>query len=439
MSSSQKTSFSDAGAACSGAGSSSGVSLCKSKTIELTLNDGINNKKYIVCRSWAEGRKEHMCPSDRCPDKLYHPFIRPRNNKKIEMRICRTWYNRGYCTNSSCFYQHPRELENKYAMYTNLCQGYHAKKLYETGIFGFKALFQDVPSGCKRGVCFHCHDHKQVALPQVEAFANTVWSEVNILKLEEAFNKLFSNNIEMIRRYWNGTHFVVLERNFYEDMDLKSKMNMWEEISCWYGNIEKGRVIENMCGYTQSSLPKKRWILDLSDFKYDEEWVWQLCRNTKICKTYQIMLLKIFSGQKLIDKDICVGGMYCKNGVHNPEHLISLDNLKEGVEDNHDEIEAQRDIIKATIEDLKEKIPLLPETKTEKVKIKAVFKGVKSQGSVVTYPRQEAIQKLGEHYMTLWTTKPHICPTKLGCKSIKCMQIEILKKKTRKNRDDTSM
>lgn len=387
-------------------------------SIELTLDNGKGKKKYTVCRGWAEGKKDHMVPSHRCPKKQFHPFDRVK-----EMRICRTWYNRGFCTNESCRYQHPEELENKYAKNTNLCQAYHAKEVARNGIFGFDVNFVDMPQGCKRAVCFHCHDQPQVALPNVEAFYNTDWSKVNVIVLENAFDNLFESHIEMIRKYWNSKYFVVLQDNFYKEYDLKQKMDMWEDVSCWYGKMEKGKLVENTCGYTQHSLPKT-WTLDLSDFEYDEEWVWQLCRNTKICKTYSIMLQKVFKGEKLVEMDICVGGKYCKNGVHNPEQLICMENLKTGVTNDLDKIQANRVIIKADIDELTERLPSIPETKTEKVKIKAAFKGVKSQGTVVTYPRQDAKEKLGEMYIKYWETKKKICPTELGCKSIQCYHKE---------------
>ena len=395
--------------------------------INLTLNVEGKPKKFSVCPYWASGNREHMCPSSRCTIKLNHPFIR-KNGKPLELRTCLSLTRNGFCDKDDCAYQHPPELINKYSRFTNLCQAHHAKKLQDSGI-----RFNTTCYGCSRdvGKCFHCHDQPQQQTEKMEEFLSTDWSQVDIRILDNEFSRLFQANESLIREWVSAHDFTVIN---IHDLNFEEKLNYWARISSWIGKIEKGRPVEKSLGYNSESF--KKWNLNLDEFGYDIEWLWTLYARINICKTHRIMLQKIKSNTPLVVADICVGGIFCKNGVHNPEDRISITNLMSGDVYDMDLIREERERQKSVIDDLKTRIAAgeFPEEQVIRVTDKkskniiSKFKGLKKSKAVITqktYPLAEKYEELSRLEIEYWVSTPGICPTRFGYKSPMCYQREI--------------
>lgn len=402
--------------------------------ITLTLNVRGKATKFSVCPHWASGDKAHMCPSFKCKYKLNHPYIRDRKTgKPLELRTCLSLVRRGFCDNDSCKYQHPPELVNKYSRFTNLCQAHHAKRLQDSGV-----KFDTICRGCSRpkGKCFHCHNQPQQPTEKMEEFLATDWSKVDIRILDREFDKLFQNNDTFVREWVSAHDFKVI--NVF-DLTFEDKLNYWARISGWIGKIEKGRPVEKSLGYKPDSF--KKWTLNLEEFGYDVEWLWVLYSRINVCKTHRIMLHKINSNTPLSIADVCVGGIYCKNGVHDPAERISIQNLMTGEVYDEEAIREERKQLKEQINDIKRRIEAgeYPEEKITKVtdkksaKIISKFKGLKKTKAVVTqktYPLAEKYQELAELENSYWISQPGICPTRFGYKSPVCYELEVEAKRT---------
>lgn len=138
----------------------------------------------------------------------------------------------------------------------------------------------------------------------------------------------------------DATKLINIEHKFKTDnvsrLTFIEAIQLWRDLACFYRKLSKELPAKSattrsqyahLSGYTYSDdVP----IFNLLNYNF-EDFAWSFVRLTRRCPTHQKFDTSIKSGIKVTIWDVCLApGSNCKEGVHNKEESLCIDDFMDG-------------------------------------------------------------------------------------------------------------
>ncbi len=149
-------------------------------------------------------------------------------------------------------------------------------------------------------------------------------SNINVLEFMESVIDILEKNREMIQ----NTKYRSKIPNIHK-MRIDELLMFWYEVFYYHHNISKKLPTKKAWTDTKSKpLPIEGFHYkdDVPNFYIDNEDIWDLERMLHMCPKYIALDKEV----RMSVKNICVGDINCKEGVHDINDLICIDNLITG-------------------------------------------------------------------------------------------------------------
>jgi hypothetical protein len=147
---------------------------------------------------------------------------------------------------------------------------------------------------------------------------------INILDFMERVINIFEKNREMIQ----NPKYRAKIPNIYK-MRIDELFMFWHEVFYYHHNISKKLPTKKSWTDSKSKpLPVEGYNYkdDVPSFYIDDDDFWDLERMMHMCPKF----LALDKSIRMSVKDICIGDINCKEGVHDINDLICIDNLITG-------------------------------------------------------------------------------------------------------------
>ena len=170
--------------------------------------------------------------------------------------------------------------------------------------------------------------------------------EIQIYPHISKWNNLDKSKFDFIKIYKNLLETITKDKTKIKGInDFKNKLEninelnfieliqLWHDLSCCYRKLAKkipkkfNNPIETVhtSGYTYSEeVPK--FYLD----EENEDNCWSMVRTIQICNVHKTFKENYMKKQKVTIWDICLGDKNCKEGVHNTNELLCIDDFLNG-------------------------------------------------------------------------------------------------------------
>lgn len=225
------------------------------------------------------------------------------------------------------------------------CEQHYTRKLLK--IFNFNNPFRNIKDaknykGCYRGSeCKYIHDQKPKKRDNLKLWDRTDKDKVDLNELFMLVEDKLRQNHKKCSLSEKEKISSTIGRN-----DFIKTILLWEELSFDYGKKAKKP------GINKSNLPNFHFS---PGFETKEEYVWCLARELKYCSKHQEARRRVNGTLDIYDyrnevrrgnlrnkdklellektiekpstKDLCLGGIYCKYGCHEEDHLICHDDI----------------------------------------------------------------------------------------------------------------
>lgn len=171
----------------------------------------------------------------------------------------------------------------------------------------YYSLLTERPTNCKIINCRGAHSEEEIILyNHIKTFNEMDKSLIDLYKLYNIIkNKIIEEKFKIKLEEHKNKIDNIDKYNFVELLQL------WRELACYYRKISK----------TDPSIPQ----LYLDE---NEDIVWSLERITKMCNTF--IKQNRITKDKLLTSDLCLGSHNCKEGVHNYNELLCIDDILYG-------------------------------------------------------------------------------------------------------------
>ncbi len=179
---------------------------------------------------------------------------------------------------------------------------------------------------CKFGdKCHGAHTQDEIIeKTKIKKWKKADKSNINILDFMERVIEILEKNRELIQ----NTKYRAKIPNINK-MRIDELFMFWYEVFYYHHNISKKLPTKKAWTDTKSKpLPIEGYHYkdDVPNFYIDNEDIWDLERMLHMCPKY----LALDKEVRMSVKNICVGDINCKEGVHDINDLICIDNLITG-------------------------------------------------------------------------------------------------------------
>jgi hypothetical protein len=198
---------------------------------------------------------------------------------------------------------------------------------------------------CRYGVkdCYNAHSQSEITEDSyISAWASRNKSDINLGALDKELRSVIGAEKDSIK---NPT-YISASREM-DTLRLDKLLFLWWDITCYHRKIAKDlRRTGYVEGYSNPKAVPKFYLSN-------EEHIWALVRTLRICEKH-LHLVK--NPMESIDiKDICVGDINCKHGVHKNCLLACVDDILFGTCDckSLEEIKEEKQLIADQITSLR--------------------------------------------------------------------------------------
>ena len=200
------------------------------------------------------------------------------------------------------------------------CRSYYGMELNKKGY----KITEIYP--CKFGIkCNGAHTSDEIIeKSKIKKWKKTDKSNINILDFMERVINILEKNREMIQ----NPKYRAKIPNIHK-MRIDELFMFWSEVFYYHHNISKKLQTKKSWTDTKSKPPPiegYNYKDDVPNFYIDNEDIWDLERMLHMCPK----LLALDKSIRVSVKDICVGDINCKEGVHDINDLICINNLITG-------------------------------------------------------------------------------------------------------------
>ena len=179
---------------------------------------------------------------------------------------------------------------------------------------------------CKFGIkCHGAHTPDEI----VEKYKITNWkkadkSNINILELMKRVINIIENNREMVQNPKYRLKILNIHKMRIDELFI-----FWYEIFYYHHNITKKLPTKKSWTDSKSKpMPVEGYNYkdDVPSFYIDNEEIWAIERMMHLCPKF----LALDKSVRVSVKEICIGDINCKEGAHDMNDLICIDNLISG-------------------------------------------------------------------------------------------------------------
>ena len=149
-------------------------------------------------------------------------------------------------------------------------------------------------------------------------------SNINILEFVERVIDILEKNREMIQNQKYRAKILNIHK-----MRIDELFMFWYEVFYYHHNISKKLPTKKSWTDTKSKpapMEGYNYKDDVPNFYIDNEDIWDLERMLHMCPKY----LALDKTIRVSVKDICIGDINCKEGAHDINDLVCIDNLITG-------------------------------------------------------------------------------------------------------------
>ncbi len=200
------------------------------------------------------------------------------------------------------------------------CRSYYGMELNKKGY----KITEIYP--CKFGdKCHGAHTSDEIIeKSKIKKWKKADKSNINILDFMERIIDILEKNREMIQ----NTKYRAKVSNIHK-MRIDELFMFWSEMFYYHHNISKKLPTKKAWTDNKSKpLPIEGYNYkdDVPNLYIDNEDIWDLERMLHMCPKY----LALDKSVRMSVKNICIGDINCKEGVHDLNDLICIDNLITG-------------------------------------------------------------------------------------------------------------
>lgn len=156
--------------------------------------------------------------------------------------------------------------------------------------------------------------------------------EIILLKYLKDFNDIDKSKLDIYNHYFimkdliikNKGKLTINQKKMVNDLDLEDFINvlrLWRDLNCEYSRLRKE--------WNSSSRFKFRH--QIPSFEYENsDLMWALYKYTKKCEQFMDMKSRISTKSKMKIDDLCRRDKNCKNGCHENNEMICIDDIIKG-------------------------------------------------------------------------------------------------------------
>jgi len=226
---------------------------------------------------------------------------------------------------------------------------------------------------CRYGTheCYNAHDQKEIKEDTyISNWASRNKSDFNLGAVEKELRSVIGSERDSIK----NPEYISSSRKM-ETLRFDELLFLWWDLACYHRRVAKDlRRTSHVEGYSSVKIVPKFYLSN-------EEAIWALVRTLRVCDKYKFL---VENPRAPIDiKDICVGHINCKHGVHQNSLLVCIDDMLFGTCDckSAEEIEIVKEQNTAEIERLQ--VVMHDLTGSEKFKIFKQIRDLKEQNKTL--------------------------------------------------------
>lgn len=158
--------------------------------------------------------------------------------------------------------------------------------------------------------------------------------EIILLKYLKNFNDIDKSEIDIYNHYFimknliikNKGKLTIKQKKIVNDLNLENFINvlrLWRDLNCEYSRFRKE--------WRSNSSSRFKFRHEIPSFEYeDSDLMWALYKYTKKCEQFMNLKSKISTKSKLKIDELCRRDKNCKNGCHENNEMICIDDLIKG-------------------------------------------------------------------------------------------------------------